>query len=121
MHVAMDCGKSNGACKGPQLEASIVWSSYEELWEATAGFTSRLDADGSLSGSYLGSLPDQASEVDGSREEFVVVRALQWVPPDQALQRGHAQRLAELAHPHLLPLLGVCEQPRHAVYALMPV
>jgi hypothetical protein len=98
-----------------------VWSSYEELWwEAAGAFRSRLDAEGSLSGSYLGRMPARASKQGGGSMQ-TVVRAVQWVPPAGPLQRGHAARLAELAHPHLLPLLGVCEDSCHIVYERMPV
>ena len=96
---------------------------YQELWEATEGFSHRLDPPGGLSGAWSGRLPDQAVAPDGQGGRRVVVRALQWaaLPAAVDAQLAQAQKLARLAHAHVLPLLGLCEDPRHFVYEAMSV
>lgn len=51
-----------------------------------------------------------------------MVRAYDWGPQRAlTLQSDLVNRLAELRHPNLLPLLGVCAESRLFVYGLMPV
>lgn len=52
----------------------------------------------------------------------MAVRAYDWDAWHAlALQKTHASRLAQLCHPNLLPLVGVCAESRQFAYDLMPV
>ncbi len=92
----------------------------EQLWEATAGLDPghRLD-HGASSSAYKGLLP---AGLAGPEQRPVGVRAYDWGAwRALALQTTHASRLADLCHPNLLPLVGVCAESRQFVYDLMPV
>ena len=47
---------------------------------------------------------------------------MDWVEaPRQTLAWAHVHKLAELTHPHVLPLLGMSQDYRKFVYEAMPV
>lgn len=90
------------------------------LWEATGGLShdARLD-HGACSSAHRAQLP---AGLAGPGEKAVAVRAYDWGAwRALTLQPAHADALAELRHPNLLPLLGVCPESRQFVYDLMPV
>lgn len=92
----------------------------EQLWEVTAGLNPghRLD-HGASSSAHKGLLP---AGIAGPEERLVAVRAYDWGAwRALALQTTRASRLADLCHPNLLPLVGVCAESRQFVYDLMPV
>ena len=99
---------------------------HEELYEATNGFneaTNRLDRAGSPNSAFLGVLPaaslDAAYHSDGMQ---VVVRGHTHLHAGQLrLDESAAAALADVKHPNILPLIGVCVTSGHVVYSLMEV
>ena len=98
----------------------------QELSEATDGFNeaaSRLDRAGSRNSAFLGVLPatsrDAAQHTDGMQ---MVVRGYSDICHSQAkLVDSAAAAMAEVKHPNILPLIGVCPNSGSAVYRLMEV
>ena len=89
----------------------------DELREATKNFAPerRLDAGGAPI-TYRGELPGASPR---GKATPVVVRRDLWAAEDiVALYSGRAERLAQLQHPHILPLLGVAELP-HPVHRIV--
>lgn len=99
---------------------------FSELKEATNGFfetSNRLDRAGSPNSAYLGMLPSVAMATAPSAEDVpVAVRSYGDLCPGQIrLCEPAAAAMAEVRHPNVLPLLGVCADTGHAVYSLMQV
>ncbi|CAL8466673.1 g6209 [Coccomyxa elongata] len=121
--LSHNSGQTDGAEEDMEVDQAEV-TSYtlfrpDQLWEATAGNNPghRLD-HGASSSAYKGLLP---AGVAGPEERPVAVRAYDWGAWHAlALQTTHASRLAQLRHPNLLPLVGVCAESRQFVFDLMP-
>lgn len=102
------------------------WCRQEELFDATRGFdeaANRLDRAGSPNEAFLGALPTISSgtsqHTDGMQ---VVVRGYRDIHNGQArLNYSTAAVMAEVKHPNILPLVGVCTDNGSAVYDLMEV
>ena len=97
-----------------------------ELSEATNGFSeaaNRLDMAGSPNSAFLGGLPtaslDMPQHIGGMQ---VVVKGYRDMQHGRSrLDDSAAAAMAEVKHPNLLPLIGVCTESSSAVYDFMEV
>ena len=99
---------------------------YEDLLTATNGFdeaSNRLDRAGSSNSAFAGLLASTPPGIEHSLAcRQVAVRSYSWLSHSRAgLDASSAAAMAEIRHPNILPLLGVCAESGHAVYSFMQV
>ncbi|CAI5536643.1 unnamed protein product [Closterium sp. Naga37s-1] len=107
-------GSQGGTPGSVQIAATLLQFSYNELFEATNGFS----REGKLGEGGFGSVHKGRVHVGGGRMEEVAVKAL-----NQEGYQGEAEWVTEvrylgaLGHPNLVRLVGYCMEGEHRLLA----
>ncbi|CAI7739279.1 unnamed protein product [Closterium sp. NIES-53] len=107
-------GSQGGTPGSVQIAATLLQFSYNELFEATNGFS----REGKLGEGGFGSVHKGRVHVGGGRMEEVAVKAL-----NQEGYQGEAEWVTEvrylgaLGHPNLVRLVGYCMEGQHRLLA----